>query len=65
MAYINEPYQHHAVVKSVDGNQVTTIDGNSPGSVVAERTRPKGGIAFFSIGPLIGEQEDPNAKFIS
>jgi hypothetical protein len=47
--------QHHAILKSIDGTTVMTIDGNqSPGESVRERTRALGDVtAFYSIQPLI------------
>jgi len=55
IAYIQEPFQHHAIVESVNGDgTVTTIDGNQPGSSVQRRTRGRSAItAFFSIDPLL------------
>lgn len=54
--YIDQPYQHHGIVERIDGNTVYSIDGNSPGGVVAPRKRDMSEItAFYSIGPLIGE----------
>lgn len=54
IAYIDQPLQHHAIVKSVNGNMVYTIDGNQAGDKVAERVRLKKDItAFYSIQPLI------------
>jgi hypothetical protein len=47
--------QHHAIVKNVNGDELTTIDGNqSPGEQVKERIRSiKEVTAFYSIEPLI------------
>lgn len=56
IAYIDQPFQHHAVVVTASGNSVTTVDGNQPGSSVQLRTRPRSAItAFFSIEDLIQE----------
>lgn len=55
IAYIDKPYQHHAIVESVTAEMVSTIDGNQPGNTVARRLRPKSAItAFYSIDGLIG-----------
>lgn len=54
--YIDQPYQHHGIVERIDGNTVYSVDGNSPGGVVAPRKRDISEISsFYSIGPLIGE----------
>lgn len=53
VAYIDKPFQHHCLVESVDGNTITTIDGNSMGTV-QRRVRPREKFtAFFSIGELV------------
>lgn len=49
-----EHNQHHAVVVSVDGPDVTLVNGNGAGGVVTETTVPAMGVtAFFSIAPLL------------
>lgn len=49
-----DTYQHHAVLESVEGDTVCTIDGNSTGNVVARRTRSiHDATAYFSIAPLL------------
>jgi hypothetical protein len=54
IAYIDQPFQHHAIVVSANGDSIRTIDGNQAGSTVQERTRKRGQItAFFSIDPLL------------
>jgi len=54
IAYFDKPYQHHAIVESVSGNVLTTIDGNQPGESVARRIRPRdSATAFYSIEPLL------------
>lgn len=54
IAYIDQPYQHHAIVESVNNGMVNTIDGNQPGNTVARRIRPVTAItAFYSIDPFI------------
>lgn len=59
IAYIEKPYQHHAIVERVEGGAVHTIDGNQqPGESVARRVRPRHAFsAFFSIGPLVRRNE--------
>lgn len=54
IAYLDQPYQHHAIVERVEGDQVVTVDGNQAGDTVAERVRPRSEFtAFFSIDPLL------------
>jgi hypothetical protein len=52
VAYLDQPYQHHAVVVGVsaDGNTVDTIDGNSGGdSTITSNSHPKSHwSAFFT-----------------
>jgi hypothetical protein len=53
LAYIDQPFQHHAIVESVDGNEVTTIDGNSTGGLVVRNTRPRSAFtAFYNIDSI-------------
>jgi hypothetical protein len=47
LAYIDQPFQHHAIVESVDGNAITTIDGNSTGGLVVRNTRPRSAFTAF------------------
>jgi hypothetical protein len=54
IAYINQPYQHHAIVERVDGSNIYTLDGNSEGDMVRQNVRPRSAFsAFYSIEPLI------------
>jgi len=54
IAYFDQPFQHHAIVESVSGNVLTTIDGNQPGNTVARRVRPRdSATTFYSIEPLL------------
>ena len=53
LAYIPKN-QHHAIVESVEGDIIQTIDGNSYGRKVARNRRPRSDfLAFYSIQPLI------------
>lgn len=55
IAYFDQPYQHHAIVTSNDGQTVNTIDGNQAGNTVAVKTRPlSAATAYYSIQPFIG-----------
>lgn len=60
IAYLNAPYQHHAVVACVDGELVTTINGNQ-GPIKPIQTKAaalKHWTAFYSIDRLlIGKAE--------
>ncbi len=41
IGYIHEPYRHHCIIKEVNGDSITSIDGNSgTKSEVLERVRP-------------------------
>lgn len=55
IAYLDQPFQHHAIVSSVDGPLVHTIDGNQgPHAPVTVNTRPVAHwTAFFSIASLL------------
>lgn len=56
IAYIDQPFQHHAIVAKVGAELVTTIDGNQAGNTVRVVTRERSKItAFFSIAPLLSE----------
>ena len=53
LIYIDQPYQHHAIVARVERDTVFTIDGNSQGGVVAANERPRSTIdAFYDVTPL-------------
>ncbi len=46
IAYIDVPFQHHAIVEAVEGDTVHTIDGNADGQVM-RRTRPRSAFTAF------------------
>lgn len=55
IAYFDQPYQHHAIVESVDpiAMTVTIINGNGTNGVVTRSTVPiSEPTAFYSIDPL-------------
>lgn len=52
IAYLAQPYQHHAVVTAVDGDRITTVNGNSPGVTVGTAARHHWS-AFYSIETLL------------
>jgi hypothetical protein len=59
IAYIAEPFQHHAIVERVEDFSVYTIDGNqSPGERVTRRRRPIEDAIYFSIAPLVQRYPD-------
>lgn len=55
IAYLDQPWQHHAIVSAVDGDTVHTIDGNQgPLSPVKAHEAPlKHWTGFYSIGALL------------
>ena len=54
IVYIDQPYQHHAILLGISGDTVRTVDGNQKGETVAIRERPRRSIsAFYSIDSLI------------
>lgn len=54
VAYYDKPYQHHALVESVAGDQVSLIAGNTPN--VSEYSEPLSkATAYYSIAPIVGE----------
>lgn len=48
VAYFPAPYQHHATVVSLDGDTLTTIDGNQPDVKERVRVKPKD-VVYYSI----------------
>lgn len=55
--YIDQPFQHHGIIISIENDIINSVDGNSPGGIVDSRSRSIGEItAFYSIGPLVGER---------
>jgi hypothetical protein len=53
IAYFSK-FQHQAVVKSVEGDNVTLLNGNGTGKAVTETTIPKAhAAAYYSIAPLL------------
>ena len=60
MAYKDQPFQHGAVFVERVGDRVYTIDGNSPGRVVAARVREVSEWdRFYSIAPLLAAPAAP------
>jgi hypothetical protein len=55
IAYLDKPYQHHAIVACVEGDTVHTVDGNQgPLKPIQKYERPRAHwTAFFSIASLI------------
>lgn len=61
MAYRDQPFQHGAVVVSVTGDRVRTIDGNSVGGVVMAHDYGRAQWdRFYSIAPLLEEPPATN-----
>jgi hypothetical protein len=64
IVYIDQPFQHQALLLSVNGTAIQTIDGNSTDGEVRIGSRLKSKVtAFFSIEPLIQQVQKnfPNA----
>jgi len=59
VAYIDQPFRHEAVVVNYEPStgMVTTMDGNQPHISPKVRFVGNGGIAFYSIQPLVEEAE--------
>lgn len=57
IAYLDKPYQHHAIVVTVEGDTVHTIDGNQGAAKpIATHEAPLSHwTAFYSIAPLLVE----------
>lgn len=60
IAYLNEPYQHHAIVACVEGDNVITINGNQVATEpIQKKTAPLSHwSAFYSIASLLLEPEE-------
>lgn len=59
IAYFDKPYQHHAIVVSIDNDMLTTIDGNQAGETVKQRVRmiSESKPVFYSIESLLVEPD--------
>lgn len=51
VGYLAKPFQHHLLFAYEHDGKVHSVDGNQPG--VCEKTRPRQGMVFYSIQPLI------------
>jgi hypothetical protein len=51
IAYLDQPFQHHFLFDYEYDGKIYSVDGNQPD--VRQRVRPKAGIVFFSISPLL------------
>ena len=68
IAYFGGELHHYAIVESIEGNIINTIDGNSQGRKVARNSRPRSSIrAFFSLDSVdqgapsnLSVPEEPN-----
>lgn len=58
IAYTDKPWQHHAVVESLENGILTTIDGNQPDVQRKVRPLPKSGIVFYSIEKFLRATTD-------
>jgi hypothetical protein len=59
LGYIDQPFQHYAIVEFVDGNTITTIDGNSMGTVQRRVRQRAQFTAFFSIAGHVRPDVQP------
>lgn len=59
IAYTDQPWQHHAIVESLQGGILTTIDGNQPDVRRKVRPMPKSGMVFYSISKFLEGQGAP------
>lgn len=59
VAYLDKPFQHHAVVKAIEGDVVVTVDGNQGGPTpVQEKRRKRSAFTcFYSIAPFLSAAE--------
>lgn len=66
VAYFAVPFQHHALVEMVRGDDVHTIDGNQVGDAVTRRRRDRSkATCYYSIQPLLDAvPELPEAGFL-
>lgn len=55
IGYLPQPFQHHLLFAYEHDGKVHSIDGNQPD--VREKTRPRQGMVFYSIQPLIDAVE--------
>ena len=57
VGYVDQPYQHHFIVQSIDGDAVSSIDGNSGGNgSIQSGSHSKSGSLFYSaFAPASGQ----------
>jgi hypothetical protein len=60
IGYLHSPYQHHFLFDYEYDGKVHSVDGNQPD--VREKVRPKQGIVFYSIQPLIDAVVEPEER---
>jgi len=51
--YVNEPWRHHAIVRTVADGVAYTVDGNQPDVQMRHRKLDDRNITCFSIAPLL------------
>jgi hypothetical protein len=62
IGYLPQPFQHHLLYSYEHDGKVHSVDGNQPG--VRQQVRPRQGIVFYSIEPLLLAQAPPEAGFV-
>ena len=57
VGYVDQPYQHHFIVQSVEGDTVSSIDGNSGGngSIQSESHSKSGSTFYTAFAPPSGQ----------
>lgn len=61
VAYLDAPFQHHAIVTHIEGESVVTVNGNQgPTDPIQIKTHPlKHWTAFYSIAPWLEPDSPP------
>lgn len=62
IGYLDQPWQHHFLFDYEYDGKVHSVDGNQPD--VRQRVRPRQGITFYSISPLLDVTEQDTNPLI-
>ena len=60
VGYIASPFQHHLLFDYEHDGKVHSVDANQPD--VREKVRPRAGMVFYSIQPLIDAVSEPSER---